>query len=515
MSNRIIIAAFFLVTFVNSFSQKNRIYEILPFGKYALGFKIFTITDESRIAKPAVNYLGEKNAGDRTEKITIHLWYPSASGTGTKDLKFSDYCFNEILKSSKELIDTANANLQVAGKRRAIENWFGKTSDADWKELLQTKMLARLNAEPSKEKFPLVIGMLRPLSTTLVNEVLASNGYVVAMLNHEGLNGFADAALIEIPNLQFTITWLQKHENINEQIGTFGFSGSGFTQVLFAMHDLRVQALADIESGIYMDGLYQGISASNYYNPSKLKVPFLHIFSHDLSLQEKYLSDFQTKTKFSDRYRLILNQPKLHHWDFAAEGYVSGIFLHNRGEAATNIERSFEITINYLLQFFNAEIKGSSESQKFLVKKFKSEKYAPTLWDIYHYDEKQPAPNRDEFEYIVNRLGIDSATNLTLSRLKDDSGTNILLWFQLNRLGYQYLDQRKTKEAIGVFKLNTQLHPDDPNLFDSLCEAYERSGDKENMKKFAAITKDMLTQKSTLTDAEKGLMDNAEKRLKN
>ena len=150
-----------------------------------------------------------------------------------------------------------------------------------------------------------------------------------------------------------------------------------------------------------------------------------------------------------------------------------------------------------------------------MVKKFKSEKYAPTLWDIYHYDEKQPAPNRDEFEYIVNRLGIDSATNLTLSRLKDDSGTNILLWFQLNRLGYQYLDQRKTKEAIGVFKLNTQLHPDDPNLFDSLCEAYERSGDKENMKKFAAITKDMLTQKSTLTDAEKGLMDNAEKRLKN
>ena len=42
-------------------------------------------------------------------------------------------------------------------------------------------MLAQADAEPEKEKFPLLIGMLRPLSTSVTNEMLASNGYVVAM----------------------------------------------------------------------------------------------------------------------------------------------------------------------------------------------------------------------------------------------------------------------------------------------------------------------------------------------
>ncbi|PWT97452.1 MAG: hypothetical protein C5B52_13895 [Bacteroidetes bacterium] len=515
MRFRLFIAACLLSPSLLTSAQKGKIYESLPVGKYAVGYKIITLTDESRISKPEFNYLGEKNQGDRSEKITIHVWYPCISGSGTRNVLFSDYCYQENLKSSTEPLDTVQKYSLISGKRRSIENWFGKTQDADWIDLLQTKMLAQLNADAARKKFPLLVGMLRPLSTTIVNEVLASQGYVVAMINHENINGFADAALVEIPNLQFAIEWLQKHENVSNQLGTFGFSGSGFTQVLFAMYDLRVQALADIESGIYMEGLYQGISASNFYKPSKLKIPFLHIFSHDLSRQEKYLDDFETKCKFSNRYRLILNQPKLHHWDFATEGYVSSLFLKNRGEAASNIEKSFEIATNYLLNFFDAQLKGQIEGQKFLAEKFKSEKYPSSLWEISNYAAKIPAPTREEFELIVSRLGIDSATHLTLSRLKDDSSTDVMVWFQLNRLGYQYLDRTRYKEAIGVFKLNIILHPDDPNLYDSLCEGYERSGDNENARKYAAITKEMLDKKSNLTDAEKGLMGNAEKRLRN
>jgi len=87
-------------------------------------------------------------------------------------------------------------------------------------------------------------------------------------------------------------------------------------------------------------------------------------------------------------------------------------------------------------------------------------------------------------------------------------------WFMLNSLGYNFLGEQKYKEAVGVFKLNTELHPDDPNLFDSLAEGYEQSGDSENMKKTSAIVMDILNKKTTLTDAEKGLKSNAERRLK-
>ena len=135
------------------------------------------------------------------------------------------------------------------------------------------------------------------------------------------------------PTCGLSLAFLDKNSGIdNDNIGTFGFSGSGFSQVLFAMNDYRIKAVADIESGIYMDNLFQNFSASNYYIPSKLRIPFLHIFSRDLSKQEKFIDEFETKTKFAKRYRLLLNQPALHHWDFAAEGYTASIFLNNRGD---------------------------------------------------------------------------------------------------------------------------------------------------------------------------------------
>ena len=46
----------------------------------------------------------------------------------------------------------------------------------------------------------------------------------------------------------------------------------------------------------------------------------------------------------------------------------------------------------------------------------------------------------------------------------------------INQIGYQLLFQNKPDEAIAVFKLNTERYPQSANVYDSLAEAYERSG---------------------------------------
>jgi len=43
---------------------------------------------------------------------------------------------------------------------------------------------------------------------------------------------------------------------------------------------------------------------------------------------------------------------------------------------------------------------------------------------------------------------------------------------ELNNLGYNLLRQHKTKEAVAIFKLNTEEYPASANAFDSLAEAY-------------------------------------------
>jgi len=47
---------------------------------------------------------------------------------------------------------------------------------------------------------------------------------------------------------------------------------------------------------------------------------------------------------------------------------------------------------------------------------------------------------------------------------------------ELNRLGYQLLQAKKTKEAIEIFKLNVEAYPQGFNTYDSLGEAYMVNG---------------------------------------
>ena len=49
----------------------------------------------------------------------------------------------------------------------------------------------------------------------------------------------------------------------------------------------------------------------------------------------------------------------------------------------------------------------------------------------------------------------------------------------LNSMGYRLLGASKTLEAIEIFKINVQLHPNSSNVFDSLGEGYMINGDTE------------------------------------
>ncbi|HJQ32159.1 MAG TPA: serine hydrolase [Pyrinomonadaceae bacterium] len=65
---------------------------------------------------------------------------------------------------------------------------------------------------------------------------------------------------------------------------------------------------------------------------------------------------------------------------------------------------------------------------------------------------------------------------------------------QLNSLGYLLLGKKRMREAIEVFKMNVEEHPDSSNAYDSLGEAYMVNGDKElavrNYQRSLALNRD-------------------------
>lgn len=78
---------------------------------------------------------------------------------------------------------------------------------------------------------------------------------------------------------------------------------------------------------------------------------------------------------------------------------------------------------------------------------------------------------------------------------------------QLNAYGYELLGQKKTAEALEIFRLNVKRHPDSWNVYDSLGEALNDSGNKaggiENYK--IALAKAPEGQKKRIRDILKKL----------
>ena len=73
---------------------------------------------------------------------------------------------------------------------------------------------------------------------------------------------------------------------------------------------------------------------------------------------------------------------------------------------------------------------------------------------------------------------------LNLDALLAEGGYDNRSPMTLNRLGYALLEEGQNQDAIEVFRLNTELYPDEANPWDSLAEAYFKAGDKKMALKY-------------------------------
>jgi imidazolonepropionase-like amidohydrolase len=84
-----------------------------------------------------------------------------------------------------------------------------------------------------------------------------------------------------------------------------------------------------------------------------------------------------------------------------------------------------------------------------------------------------------QFSSMVLKDGADKAVQMFRQIRKENPAAVVFSEFSVNGLGYLLLSQERVADAIAVFKLNVEAHPNSFNVYDSLGEAYMRNGDKE------------------------------------
>jgi pimeloyl-ACP methyl ester carboxylesterase len=86
---------------------------------------------------------------------------------------------------------------------------------------------------------------------------------------------------------------------------------------------------------------------------------------------------------------------------------------------------------------------------------------------------------RDFWLSIENPERVPAAVNMFHEARARDPRAMLFPEPALNLLGYEHLQAGRTKEAIEVFKLNTEAYPGSANTYDSLGDAYLADGQKD------------------------------------
>jgi hypothetical protein len=297
-------------------------------GPHAVGFRTVTMKDASR-----------------ERPLLALVWYPAAPTTAAP-MTFREATLAHLPgRPEAELLE------REAATRRFFAQ-FGGLPDGEWQRLLAMPMLARRDVPAATGRFPLLIGTLRPLSTTVTSEYLASHGFVVAMVHGAPPTAQDAGAALEVGyrDMEFAIPEVRRLPFVHERtLGALGFSGSGFSQILLAMRHPQVQAVCDLESAIFDDRLMWPLQRGYGYDVTALRVPFLHTYSVPLSARETKIADFEAM-RYSQRYRYLVDAPGIHHWDFATEGLAASV-MGVRGGHEARLKKVFESTYRYVLAF--------------------------------------------------------------------------------------------------------------------------------------------------------------------
>jgi tetratricopeptide (TPR) repeat protein len=132
----------------------------------------------------------------------------------------------------------------------------------------------------------------------------------------------------------------------------------------------------------------------------------------------------------------------------------------------------------YTLHFLDAYLKHDPAALGWL-KKTPAENGAPQhMLAVNYRPAKGFAPSLDSFRAELGRRGFDQAES-TYAAMQKESPAFKLDQNAVNTWGYELMSGGHLTEAIDILNLNAKTYPDSGDVFDSLAEAYMRSGQKQ------------------------------------
>jgi pimeloyl-ACP methyl ester carboxylesterase len=291
-------------------------------------------------------------------------------------------------------------------------------------------------------------------------------------------------------DISFLISYAQSLPDTEmSEIAVAGFSMGGISNLFAAARDNRIDALVALDGGMrYYPGL---IKQSGDVHPEQMTLPLIFFAQGEFTIedQQRYLNKSANEgpnvlNAWTHGDLITVRMLGLVHTEF------SSMFQRNE-ETWKNFQDNqkadygredgapgYQWVARYTLQFLDAYLKHDAAALAYL-KKTPQENGAPSHFMSVNYRAAKGVPaTLDCFRAELGRQGFDHASDIYASMHKENPEFK-LDENEVNSWGYQLMAGNHLPEAVAVLKLNVQLYPESGNVYDSLGEAYMKSGQRQ------------------------------------
>jgi len=434
----------------------------LEAGPYGVGFRTIFTYDLSR---PALTSTGKA----RGREMPVSVWYPAAAMEYPVHLRLEEY----VSLNARELqFDALTPEREAAARSQFLQGPLAQGAAADKLEaLLRMETAAVRDAQPAPGRFPLVVfAHAAPVTEGTMCEVLASHGFVVAAVPSKGT--FETAYRHELPDvetliadLEFVIATARALDFVSgDKLGVIGMSAGSVAALGLQIRNTGVAAVVSLDGGIGEERGSYLVTKTPYYDPSRLRVTLLHLYSPDNpNLDFSRLRSW----RYSERY--LVKLPRMRHGDFLSYGIFERLVSNILGPAPGDTKSGFEWVCRYVRHFLQGSLQGAAESLRFLANPPATNGVPAGLLSVERLPATRPPLSSVEVRTILDREGIDRLLSLYRERKAADPQPIARVAFL--DVGKDLLSAKRFALAKGLCGLFVDAFPDSAEAHNAMASA--------------------------------------------
>ena len=451
-------------------------------GNYDVGFKSFHTFDYSRAYK-----------GKQGRPIQIAVWYPTTAKA--PKMSFAEYVElylteEDFMKPTEKmrLDNLATWTRELAGRADPQVNG---------NKILQAKTFAVKNAVTAKGTFPVIIygagSQGEAFENSVLCEFLASHGYfvlaspAVGVFNHQTT---LDAVGLEAQarDMEFLIAQSKSFPEADlSKLGVMGWSWGGLSAMLLQMRNPNVDAVVSLDGAIAMHE--NKLKQTAFSNPDLIRAPIMFMSARNLTPRVK---SFIEKVNYSNSF--LLDFSEVAHNDFSSYNFIARNFNFSPTDLEKKKKRAYEIVCQYVLRFFDAQLKGDKTGKEFL----EQDSADKDLLSITRKTSLPLPPSQEEFFAIVREKGFDQANKIYRKVKSLDANYQIFEAWEITVLADELFKAGRADDALKSAQLRIEAYPNDYLSYEWLANLYYKQKDWNNaLRHYESAYRMALKEKET------------------